>query len=293
MTWGKQDLEKTTYVPIQYDPECPFKYNNFVYSITLSRPLTSPEDVKTEHSDGQLRLQQPQPQPGSVGIPVGTRDLILRISNPDAEGMYSATRVENEVAILNLASAALHHVEPAVVPRVFAWGSASTAGSLGWILQERMRGAPVDEDFGAMSLEQKHGIVTQMAEILKALQDYKLPEGITGWGGATFDGQGRIVSAGMPSVGFGPWGSFEDSYRGRLHTAIQRADANPYFQGWRANGVRERLDAFIERGLPAQFAALAFKSDRVIVHADFSMTSLHNLYPSPPLAQCALDKRQC
>ncbi len=202
-------------------------------------------------------------------MPAGTSSLIVRISNPDAEGMHRATRVENEVAILSLAAAALQHVEPAVVPRVFAWRSA--AGSLGWILQERMRGEPVDEAFGAMSREQKRGILAQMAEMLKALQDYRLPDSITGWGGVTFDRGGRLVSAAMSSVGSGPWNSLEDSYRGRLRAALEEADANPHIQGWHANGVRERLEAFVERGLPAQFAPLVSKLDRTIVHADFSI----------------------
>lgn len=36
------------------------------------------------------------------------------------------------------------------------------------------------------------------------MQEYRLPEGITGFGGLTFDGTGRIVSAPMTSVNAGP-----------------------------------------------------------------------------------------
>lgn len=81
-----------------------------------------------------------------------------------------------------------------------------------------------------------------------------------GFGGVTFDDTGHIVSTAMTSVGVGPWSSYEASFEGRLEVALQKADANPYIQGWRANGVRGRLDAFVERGVPAQFETLGSKT---------------------------------
>ncbi|KAK7394013.1 hypothetical protein QQX98_013204 [Neonectria punicea] len=260
---------ETKITPIQYDPECPFKYNNFIYCLSLPSG--------TKFSDGQDEAQAQARQPGCVPIPPETERLILRLSNPDAAGMHPETRVQNEVAILSLASQALGHIEPRVVPRVFAWGAAASHGHLGWILQEHMPGEPLAEPFGGtMSLDQKKGILAQMATLLKALQDYPLPESIKGWGGVTFDNDsGAIVSAPMTSVGAGPWSSLEESFRGRLEVALSKADTNPHLQGWRANGVRDRIDAFIERGLPEQFSRLASKRDRAIIHADFTPDNLH------------------
>ena len=85
----------------------------------------------------------------------------------------------------------------------------------------------------------------------------------------TLDDAGAIVSAPMLTVDSGPWSSLEDSYKGRLKAAPTKADVNPQLQGWRAHEVRERMDAFIERGLPAYFAHLTSAQDRTIVHADF------------------------
>ncbi|KFY81614.1 hypothetical protein V500_11250 [Pseudogymnoascus sp. VKM F-4518 (FW-2643)] len=167
--------------------------------------------------------------------------------------MIRTTRVENEVATIALASAALAGFVPRVVPSVYAWGSAAIESSQGWIIQVPMPGAPLDESLGAMKLEQKWGIFAQMAKLLKALQDYKLPASITGFGGVTFDDDGRI---------------------GRLEVALRKADANPYIKEWRANGVRERLDAFVERGVPEKFEDLDSKHDRVIIHADFTANNI-------------------
>jgi len=184
--------------------------------------------------------------------------------------MHYQTRVQNEVGILALASAALCHMKPTIVPHVYGWGAASREEP-GWILQELMTGQPLGPAFDeTMSLDQKREILAQMAEILKGLQDYSLPDSIAGWGGVTFDDSGTIVSGPMTSVGDGPWTSFEDSYRGRLKIALNKADANAHLQGWRFNGIRERVEAFIDHGLYSKFINLDSKQSRTIIHADFS-----------------------
>lgn len=145
--------------------------------------------------------------------------------------MHAATRVENEVAMISLAAAALAGFKPHIVPSIYAWASAATPSSHGWILQELMPGVPVDGLFPSMVAEQKKNLFSQMASILRALQEYQLPDTIAGFGGVTFNDTGRIVSAAMPTVRAGPWQSFEDSYRARLEVALEKADKNQYIQG--------------------------------------------------------------
>lgn len=198
------------------------------------------------------------------------KEFIFWLTNPNAEGMNQKTRVENEVAIISLAASALSGFEPHVVPSVYGWGSAATPSSQGWTLQELMPGTSVDESFESMHLDQKKNILAQMARFLKALQDFALPESITGYGGVTFDDSGRIVSTSMTSVGSGPWPSYEAHFRDRLQLALQSADANPYIKGWHANRVRQRLDALFKSGVPEQFECLESKHDKATVHADFS-----------------------
>lgn len=90
--------------------------------------------------------------------------------------MNQKTRVKNEVAMISLAASALSGFEPHVVPCVNGWGSAATSSSQGWILQELMPGTPLDESFESMHLGQKKNILAQMAKLLKASQDFALPE---------------------------------------------------------------------------------------------------------------------
>ncbi|KAF2763253.1 hypothetical protein EJ05DRAFT_506868 [Pseudovirgaria hyperparasitica] len=250
--------------PILYDPEFPFRYNNFVYRITLCEPTSSDQGRKYGVSH----------RPGCVSIPDGTKNLIVRLANPNAEGMHHETRIENEVAIISLAASALRDFQPHVVPSIYAWGSAAAKSSFGWTIQELMPGTSLDELFPSMELPQKREVFAQMARLLKGLQDYQLPETITAFGGVTFDKDGKIVSAVMPTVGKGPWPSYEASFRGRIEEEFREVDENPHVQGWRGEGIRDRLDAFVERGLSAQFESLETKQDKSIVHADFNPSNL-------------------
>jgi hypothetical protein len=75
----------------------------------------------------------------------------------------------------------------------------------------------------------------------------------------------------MTSTGIGPWPSYEAAFKARLEQALRKANENSYIQGWHANGVRARLEAFVERGLPASFEPLESRDQKVIVHADFSI----------------------
>ncbi|KAI0421131.1 hypothetical protein F5X98DRAFT_330196 [Xylaria grammica] len=249
--------------PISYDPECPFKYNNFVYRVTLPVSTTSSRTAQDEAL-----------QPGCDRIPDGITQFIMRLTNPDAEGMSPKTRVENEVALISLAAQALNHFQPPVVPSVYAWGSAATKSSQGWIIQQLMPGEPVEPSYENMNVQQKKGILSQMAKLLKGLQDFQLPETITGFGGVTFDEKGRIVSAAMTSVGVGPWPTYEASFKSRLEVALQRADENPYIRGWHANGIRDRLNVFVQKGVPSQFEALKTAHEKSIIHGDFVTTNL-------------------
>lgn len=234
-----------------------------MYRITLPSPLSAARN----------KSNQGTRQPGTTPLPEGAKEFIIRLSNPDAEGMHAHTRIEDEVGIISLAAAALSGFTPHIVPSVHGWASAATPSSQGWILQEFMPGESVNEEFESMSLGEKKPILAQMAEILKALQDFQLPSSIENYGGVTFNDADQMVSAAMTSVGSGPWPLYMDYFQDRLQRALQQADSNPYIKGWDANGIRERLEAFVESGVPAQFKALESRDDKAIVHADFSKSN--------------------
>lgn len=113
--------------PVHYDPVFSFKYKSFVYLISLASAL---------ESDHYLHGENGPLQPGCVAILKGTKELILRLTNLEAEGMSRTGRVENEVAITKLASSALSSYQPSIVPHIYAWGGTSGGSAQGWNLQE-------------------------------------------------------------------------------------------------------------------------------------------------------------
>ncbi|KAL2071286.1 hypothetical protein VTL71DRAFT_12521 [Oculimacula yallundae] len=255
-------MEPVKIVPIDYDPTCIHRYNNFVYLIQL------PPGADVLQSPSQAQ------QPGCVPIPKDQTSLILRLTNHAARGLAPITRVENEVGMMNLASSALQAINPSIIPRVYGWSSAGKTPQ-GWILQEYMNGKTIDEKtFNSLSLEKRKHILAQIAQIVKALQDFELPASITEFGGVTFNEAGEIVSAAMTTFGAGPWPTYDYAIRGRLKVALETADRNNYIKGWQANNIRSRLDKFIESGLSAQLAPLATKDEKTIVHLDLNTMNL-------------------
>jgi len=135
-----------------------------------------------------------------------------------------------------------------------------------------MKGSMRDEAFEEMSLSDKRKILCQIADVVAAIQKFELPDSIQGYGGLTFDEKGRIVGGKMTTVPAGPFESYEEFYRETLRMEVLNADESELLKGWVPNGVRARLDQFIEKGLSPILKP--FKDGKkVLVHGDLSKSS--------------------
>ena len=240
--------------PVAYEENFPFPYNNFVYAVHI--------DLEASNARKQARKQ-----PGTHAIPLGLDNLIIRLPNP-ASGYNDKTRVENEVAALSIARNALQAKYPSFIPRVFGWGSARHGQ--GWILQEHMTGSPLLDDFSQMIDVDKVCILRQMADVLSCFQLIQLPATIQEYGGLGFGPSGEYVSAPMSFLDAGPFPTYEDLLKATIQSKLAKADNDPQVQGWRANGVRARLDEFIAEGLHTSMESMG-SFPKTLVHADFSM----------------------
>lgn len=249
--------------PLDYDPEFPISYNNFVYSVKLSSPTTS-ASIKPTLS-----------QPGSQPIPDGASVLVVRLSNV-AAGLNEINRVQNEVAAMSLVRDALGGSFDSPVPRVYGWASVHNGQS--WIIQEYMQGKAQDQAFKTMNVSDKRKILRQMAEVVKVLQRYQLPLSIQGYGGLSFDQSGSIVSAAMTTIHAGPFDTYEALCRAMLQSSLAEAEQSPLLKGWEPNGIRARLNAFIREGVSPTIEN-ADVEKKVLVHSDFSKFLVSH-YPS-------------
>jgi hypothetical protein len=163
-------LEPVAIEPIDYDPECPFPYNNFIYRVELPQPNQGAKDAEA--------------QPGTSPMPENSQYLVMRLNNA-AAGLNDQNRIQNEVASMALAREALRPRH--LVPMVYGWQSGDHGQ--GWILMEHMPGNPLDVAFDAMSTDEQRIGLQQLATILRDLHQVSLPKTTQEFGGLCFDSE--------------------------------------------------------------------------------------------------------
>jgi hypothetical protein len=237
--------------PIEYEAECPFDYNNFIYKV---------------HVDCHGSYQQDL-QPGTTSLPLSTSHLIMRLSNA-ASGLPNHNRVENEVGMMLLFRQALtNHDLGYLIPHVYAWGSAE--GNQGWIMQEFKQGSQLDTVFGTASDQLKQSVWIQMANIVYAMQTFRVPQTVNEFGGVSFSSAGEIISGPMTTLSEGPFHAHAQLYQAFFKQQLTWSDKSPILRGWQEDGIRARLDQFCDQSLPGMTAALQDPT-KTIVHSDLS-----------------------
>ncbi|KAI3395369.1 hypothetical protein diail_1425 [Diaporthe ilicicola] len=277
----RHGLAATSVTPIEYDERCPFPYNNFLYKLDLAAPATAANFPPKPCT---------VPPPGE-GIPA----LVLKLSNPKAEGLNNANRVENDVITSSLIRDSLARRAPelaGIVPAIYAWEAFTDPSPdadetcAGWTLMEHRPGSNLDGHFSALSEQDRHAVIDQVATILAAVQAAQLPPGVTGLGGLTFAAdQSSIVTGERPLLPGGPWSSYAAMWAARLRFQLAGdAEQSPVLRGWRCNAaLRARLDAFISS--PTAIEEVLRRGGvaahhRVLTHGDFSFL----LFSSAPAA---------
>lgn len=182
--------------------------------------------------------------------------------------------MENEVASLYLARQSLHKsgVDP-VVPAVYAWAPSKfqdvpSEEGFGWIMAEFKSGADLDAQFPTLSLAAQKSVIEQIADVFGAIQRAEIPERATGFGALTFV-DGKIVSGQMPLLKGGPWQTYSALWVAKLQAQLEDSENSPLLQGWKTDGIRERLDRFLTNGVDKILEKVDV-TQRVLVHGDLS-----------------------
>ncbi|CAH0023461.1 unnamed protein product [Clonostachys rhizophaga] len=251
-------LDTTTIDAIEYDPECPFPYNNFVYRVGI---LPNATGLKTQ--------KLVRPQPGTVALPQQADHVIMRLSNASA-GLNDHNRVENEVAAMHLARAALQPMR--IVPAVYGWGSASK--SQGWILMEYMSGAPLDAILPTLVYDDKERAIGQVAAIVRGLQTFELPSTIQGFGGLNFDNEGNIVAAQLTLSTGGPYTTYSEMLTSLLDEQLAKSDSSNIIQALN-NILFDKNDFRITAILDFDWARIGWEGDECLA-------SFHRAYARLP-----------
>ncbi|THX33699.1 hypothetical protein D6D10_07762 [Aureobasidium pullulans] len=202
--------------------------NNFIHFVTFASPIASDLVISGK--------------PGAIAIPAGTAKVVCRIGNPAA--MFNhAVKVENTVAMMQLTRQALSGLDISLLGAKLE-NPREPAGSF-------MPGVDIESKFFTdVPREAQRFVLSQMATILKAVQDFELPPKASEFGGLVFDDSGDVTSGPFAVEPYnGPYPDMESMYKGMLQAQLVEADRSRVAQGWKEDGLRDRLDAFAERGL--------------------------------------------
>lgn len=237
--------------------------NNFVYRISLNASEPPSNDTLSPL------------KPGTQTLPPDTTEVILRLSDPDAN-LNAAVRVQNEVAAIHLTQKALARYPSTIVPKVYGWESADgadeTDGIHGWIL-ESMRGSPLDVIFPTLPFEDKRKIISQIAQIFKAIQTFQLPETVKQIGGLGFNKEGDIISGPFTIPMGGPFFTYSEMFKANLDLQLQAADRTPLIGGWRKasdDNLHDRLQKFMESNLVDEILEKTERGTNLtLIHGDF------------------------
>lgn len=226
--------------------------NNFVYRVELSSPAVARSNAFTQ-------------KPGVSVFPENTTRLCLRISNDDVS-LEESVRVPNEVAFMTLTRDALSSLPTRIVPLCFGW--ADKASGRGWILREWIEGEALDMD-GLRKLGKtgERAYFRQIAQVVKLLQDYKLPTTIKGYGGVVFDNDGNMVSSKMSLPCGGPFSTYKALLKGMCQWQLNAADRSQIIGGWKESKLRERMDQFLTHGLDELLKDIP-EDQPTLIHAD-------------------------
>ena len=173
----------------------------------------------------------------------------------------NSTRLENEVATMSISRPALCIDGVQLVPEVYGWSKGDA-----WMIEEFKEGVDLQNTFGDLSDDEKRTVLRQLALIVQRFQVCELPRSFYGYGGAGFDGQGNVVSTAV-SLGFGgPFKTMREYYEGMLRSQLEKADSSKILQGWRSEGLRERLERFCNDGGIAKSISDEEHPKRTVVH---------------------------
>jgi len=204
----------------------------------------------------------------------------MRVSNPDAM-LNEEVRVQNEVAAMMLAREALASLPGLLVPAVYDWEGtipASNDGqrsSPGWALLEFMPGSRLEDEFHALDDSEQRDILRQIALIFRAIQAYKLPDSVKGFGGLHFDDHGNVVVGATAIYGGGPCPTHAELYVEMLQTQLGFADKCDVVKGWNDSELRVRIEKFASEGVkPLLYQVQSeLRLRPTLVHGDFGECS--------------------
>lgn len=171
-----------------------------------------------------------------------------------------------------------------VVPKVFDWmesdqGDRSDPKTWGWILYEYKEGDNLASVFPTLISEEKAFVMTQLATILREVQQLSLPKNLNRFGGFDFNDKGEIINGGMFHLKGRPWDLYSNVWTAKVRCVIEDDfKERGLIKDWKEEGLVLRMKEFLLlSGLKRALSGVD-ASQMGFVHGDFSRSTKTSLF---------------
>lgn len=192
--------------------------------------------------------------------------------------------MQSDVAAQSIARQALGEIGlSALIPNIYAWAAPAKLDSkkeedFGWMITELKPGVDLDTVFPTLEIQHKENVLENIAKIFAAIQKAKLPVGVNKFGGLTVDSNGVIVSGEATLRLAKPADSYLEWKFGNLRSLLDKASQSPVLQGWEANGVKARIEKFLDADGPQKVLSDVDVHHKVLVHQDLSTCTVSHTF---------------
>ncbi|KAF7353767.1 Protein kinase-like domain [Mycena venus] len=141
-----------------------------------------------------------------------------------------------------------------------------------WMVEGMLPGIPMDEAWQTADTDTRVRMLEALADVFAKLKAIPAPDGQ--FGGLGYDSEGNIV-LGPTCLAYdeGPFATAKEYYMAWIRGQWEDAKENPRSDGWKVDGVDQRIEKFVNEGLDSALACLD-DCKPVFIHADFGMLNM-------------------
>ncbi|KAF8191550.1 kinase-like domain-containing protein [Mycena galopus ATCC 62051] len=247
--FAKRVLKETLDVEVESLEPIARGYNNKVYLLKLLPSITTPRTL----------------QPGCLPFPSQTpASLIFRTVRKRSQ-TPAARKVINAAATMQL----VRENTNIPIASVYAY---DVNGDEPWMVEGVLPGIPMDEAWQTADKDTRVHMLEALADLFAKLKAIPAP-GVQ-FGGLGYDAAGKIV-LGPTCLAYdeGPFATAKDYYKSWIRGQWEDAKKNPHADGWKVDGLDQRIEKFVNEGLDSALACLD-DCKPVLIHADFGMLNM-------------------
>ncbi|KAJ7253375.1 kinase-like domain-containing protein [Mycena haematopus] len=226
-------------------------YNNKVYLLKLVPGISTPRSL----------------QPGCLPFPLQTPSSLIFRTVRKRSQTPAARKVLNAAATIQL----VRENTDIPIASIYAY---DVHGDEPWMVEGVLHGIPMDEAWQTADIATRVRMLEALADVFAKLKAIPPPDVQFKFGGLGYDAKGKIV-LGPTCLAYdeGPFATAKDYYKAWIRGQWEDAKQNLHADGWKIDGLNQRIERFLHEGLDSALACLD-DCEPVFIHADFGMLNI-------------------